>query len=59
MKLVRVLLLLTGWLGALGTLQAQRYDTPPFNFDRSLDQHYVDSLLRATRLRLLDLNRFR
>lgn len=59
MKLVRVLLLLTGWLGALGTLQAQRYDTPPFNFDRSLDQHYVDSLLRATRLRLLNLNRFR
>ncbi|GAB3221586.1 tetratricopeptide repeat-containing sensor histidine kinase [Spirosoma arcticum] len=51
--------LLLGWLGLPVSLQAQHYDTPPFNFDRSTDQVYVDSLLRATRTRLLGLDQLR
>lgn len=51
--------LLVACLSLSVSLQAQRYDTPPFNFDRSMDQGYVDSLLRATRARLVSLNRLR
>lgn len=57
MKLFRNIGLLVAWLGVSVSLQAQRYDTPPFNYDRSMDHHYVDSLLRATRTRLLGLDR--
>lgn len=59
MKSLQKAILLVGWLGAGGPLQAQRYDTPPFNFDRSMDRVYVDSLLRATRARLLGLDQLR
>ncbi|WP_420148964.1 tetratricopeptide repeat-containing sensor histidine kinase [Spirosoma sp.] len=41
------------------SLQAQSYDTPPFDFDRRIDQHYVDSLLGVTRTRLLALDQRR
>jgi two-component system, NarL family, sensor kinase len=46
-------------LGMVHSLQAQQYSTPPFNFDRSTDKPYVDSLLRATRTRLLALDQLR
>lgn len=59
MNLFPKLLLLLAWLGVSAPLQAQNYDTPPFNFDRSTDARYVDSLLRATRTRLLALDRLR
>ena len=45
-----------GWLGISVSLQGQSYDTPPFNFDRSMEQGYVDSLVQATRTRLVRLN---
>lgn len=51
--------LLVGWLGLSVSLRAQTYDTPPFNFDRSTDRGYVDSLLQATRTRLVSLDRLR
>ena len=57
MKSLQNLFVLAVWLGACGSLQAQSYETPPFNFDRSMDQGYVDSLLRTTRSRLLGLDR--
>lgn len=47
-----------GALGLCAPLRAQDYNTPPFNFDRSMDRVYVDSLLGATRARLAGLNRF-
>lgn len=59
MKTLSTLMLLVGWLAVSGSLQAQSYDTPPFNFDRSMDRAYVDSLLRATRIRLAGLDRLR
>ena len=59
MKLRQLLLLTVGWVGAFTPLLAQRYDTPPFNFDRRMDQGYVDSLLRVTRARLLALSQLR
>lgn len=59
MKWVHLFVLLMGWLGASNSLRAQRYDTPAFDFDRNMDRAYVDSLLRATRLRLQGLDRLR
>ncbi|GAB3321002.1 hypothetical protein GCM10027299_14890 [Larkinella ripae] len=59
MKPLQNLLLLVIALSLSGTLRAQRYDTPPFNFDRSMDRAYADSLVRATRTRLLGLDRLR
>ncbi|WP_040005702.1 tetratricopeptide repeat-containing sensor histidine kinase [Fibrisoma limi] len=59
MKPFQKVVLLVGWLFLPGWLQAQGYDTPPFNFDRSMDRTYVDSLLQATRARLRGLDRFR
>lgn len=59
MKLILPLLILTGWLSLYGSVSAQTYDTPPFNFDRRMDNAYVDSLLRSTRTRLLALDRLR
>jgi signal transduction histidine kinase len=59
MKTLSNLMLLMGWLAMGSSLQAQSYDTPPFNFDRSTNQAYVDSLLQATRLRLAGLDRLR
>ncbi|WP_162390522.1 tetratricopeptide repeat-containing sensor histidine kinase [Spirosoma endbachense] len=59
MKPFLTLMLLMGWLAISGSLQAQSYDTPPFNFDRSTDGVYVDSLLHATRVRLAGLDRLR
>lgn len=58
MKSLFTLMLLGGALVGVVPLSAQTYDTPPFTFDRSMDQGYVDSLLRATRARLVGLNRF-
>ncbi|MFC5409305.1 tetratricopeptide repeat protein [Larkinella bovis] len=52
----KVILLLAG-LGVFGFARAQRYDTPPFDFDRGMDRRYVDSLLQATKNRLRDLDR--
>jgi len=51
-----VLMLATGGI-VTPMAQAQTYDTPPFNFDRSMDQAYVDSLVRATHARLNALAR--
>lgn len=51
-------MLLGGTLCLAIPLAAQHYDTPPFDFDRSMDRGYVDSLLRATRARLVGLTRF-
>ncbi|MGA0557889.1 tetratricopeptide repeat-containing sensor histidine kinase [Larkinella sp. VNQ87] len=59
MKLLYYVLLLGLGLNVPGWVQAQSYDTPPFNFDRSTDRVYVDSLLQATRLRLKGLDRYR
>ncbi|GAB3899743.1 hypothetical protein GCM10028803_21400 [Larkinella knui] len=59
MKLFQHLVLFMGLLGVSFALQAQRYETPPFNFDRNTDQPYVDSLLRVTRIRLLELDGLR
>ncbi len=59
MKSHQKIALLIGWLVASVSVQAQHYDTPPFNYDRSMDQGYVDSLLGATRTRLLGLDRLR
>lgn len=59
MKPLQIILLLLVGLGAPLLLRAQRYDTPPFDFDRSMDRTYVDSLLHATRVRLLNLDRLR
>lgn len=58
MKPLLILALLGGMAFLAIPLRAQNYDTPPFNFDRSMDRGYVDSLLRATRARLVELNRF-
>lgn len=58
MKSLFVLVLFGGMLCLALPLAAQHYDTPPFNFDRSTNRGYVDSLLRATRARLVGLNRF-
>ncbi|AQG80877.1 tetratricopeptide repeat protein [Spirosoma montaniterrae] len=59
MKSIKLLLWLVYCMSLTLPLWAQQYDTPPFNFDRSLDQRYVDSLVQATRTRLLALNRLR
>ena len=59
MKSIQKIALLIAWLSASVAVQAQQYDTPPFNYDRSMDQGYVDSLLGATRTRLLNLDRLR
>ncbi|GAB3496527.1 hypothetical protein GCM10027341_15460 [Spirosoma knui] len=56
MKLTLTLILFSSWLAVSSSLQAQSYDTPPFNFDRSTDVTYVDSLLQSTRARLAGLN---
>lgn len=55
MNFLRKILPLLGWLTISITLQAQSYETPPFNFDRGNDRVYVDSLLRFARTRLLRL----
>lgn len=57
-SLYRIGLLLAGLLLS-GALPAQQFATPIFNFDRSKDPVYVDSLLRLTRARLLTLQRLR
>ena len=59
MKSVQKLVWLAGWLSVSVPLQAQSFDTPPFNFDRGMDQVYVDSLLAVTRIRLLSLDQLR
>ena len=59
MKSFQKFLLLLGGLAGSASLQAQNYDTPPFNFDRNMERGYVDSLLRRTRTRLLYLDRLR
>ncbi|GAB4023249.1 tetratricopeptide repeat-containing sensor histidine kinase [Spirosoma koreense] len=58
MKLRHYVLLLC-WPGICLSLRAQSYDTPPFDFDRRMDRHYVDSLLQATRTRLRQLDQLR
>ncbi|GAB3925366.1 tetratricopeptide repeat-containing sensor histidine kinase [Larkinella terrae] len=59
MKSLQKLLLLIVLLGVNRPLRAQSYYTPPFDFDRSMDKAYVDSLLRTTRIRLAGLDRMR
>ena len=59
MKWFQRVVLLISWLGSSASLLAQRYYTPPFDFDRSMDRAYVDSLLKTTRIRLLGLDRLR
>lgn len=59
MKPFQRIALMIGWLGLPIWLRAQSYDTPRFNFDRSMDRVYVDSLLKTTRARLAGLDRLR
>jgi two-component system NarL family sensor kinase len=59
MKSFQKLVLLFNCLITFASVQAQSYYTPPFDFDRSMDEKYVDSLLQATRIRVNGLDRMR